>query len=119
MSTSPTGKKTIIDCLTHPVYAGGIIETAKGLWFGSEEIDWERLVDYGERNHSQAALQRLGFWLERLGLGDEALLMRLEGGRGQNYARLEIPGPAAGSRDPRWRIIVNVAEDTLLEWREH
>ena len=44
-------EKTIVDCLTHPIYAGGIIEAAKGLWFGSEEIDWERLADYGERNH--------------------------------------------------------------------
>lgn len=112
-------EKTIVDCLTHPAYAGGIIEAAKGLWFGSEEIDLERLVDYGERNGSRAALQRLGFWLERLGLGDEVMLMRIERGRSQSYTRLEVPGPVVGPRDRRWRVIVNIAEDTLLEWREH
>lgn len=112
-------EKTIVDCLTHPAYAGGIVEAAKGLWFGSEEIDLERLVDYAGRNGSRAAMQRLGFWLERLGLEDEALLARVEAGSSQSYARLEVPGPAVGSRDRRWRIVVNVAEDTLLEWREH
>jgi predicted transcriptional regulator of viral defense system len=95
------------------------MEAAKGLWFGSEEIQLERLVAYAERNGSHAALQRLGFWLEQLGLADEALLVRLEEGRSQSYVRLEVPGPMVGTRDRRWRIIVNIAEDTLLEWRDH
>jgi len=112
-------EKTIVDCLTHPPYAGGGIEAAKGLWFGGEEMDLERLVDYAERNGSKAALQRLGFWLDRLGLGDEALLARLEAGRSQSTVPLDLPGPAVGARDRRWRILVNIAEDTLLEWREH
>jgi predicted transcriptional regulator of viral defense system len=112
-------EKTIVDCLTHPPYAGGIIEAAKGLWFGDEEIDLERLVGYADQNGSKAAMQRLGFWLEQLELGDEALLRRVETGCSQSYARLETPGPATGRRDRRWRIIVNIAEDTLLEWREH
>jgi len=112
-------EKTIVDCLTHPLYAGGVIEAAKGLWFGSAEIDLRKLADYAECNGSRAALQRLGFWLERLELGDVALLARVEAGCSQSYVRLETPGRAAGRRERRWRIIVNVAEDTLLEWREH
>ncbi|MFQ5814834.1 MAG: type IV toxin-antitoxin system AbiEi family antitoxin domain-containing protein [Anaerolineae bacterium] len=112
-------EKTIVDCLTHPPYAGGVIEAAKGLWFGSEEIDLGRLVDYAEQNSSKATMQRLGFWLERLGMGDGALLRRVEAGCSQSYVRLETPGLAVGHRDRRWRVIVNIAEDTLLEWREH
>jgi len=112
-------EKTIVDCLTHPGYAGGVIEAAKGLWFGAAEVDLERLVDYADRNGSKAAMQRLGFWLERLGLGNEALLARVEAGCSRSYARLEVPGPATGPRDRRWRVIINIAEDTLLEWREH
>ncbi len=112
-------EKTIVDCLTHPACAGGIIGAAKGLWFGSGEIDLGRLVEYAERNGSRAAMQRLGFWLERLGLGNDALLARIESGCGQSYARLEVPGPTSGARDRRWRVIINVAADTLLEWREH
>jgi predicted transcriptional regulator of viral defense system len=112
-------EKTIVDCLTHPVYAGGVVEAAKGLWFGSAELDLVRVADYAERNGSKAALQRLGFWLEQLELGDKALLARIEARCGQSYARLEVPGPVNGRRDRRWRIVVNVAQDTLLEWREH
>lgn len=112
-------EKTIVDCLTRPSYAGGIIEAAKGLWFGGEEMDLERLVEYAERNKSKAAMQRLGFWLERLGMGDEGLLERVRSGCSRNYVRLEVPGPEAGPRDGRWHVIINIAPDTLLEWKEH
>ena len=112
-------EKTIVDCLTHPSYAGGVVEAAKGLWFGSEEMDLNRLADYAERNGSKAAMQRLGFWLEQLGMGDERLLARVEAGRSQSYVRLEVPGPAQSDRNHRWRIIVNINPDTLLEWKEH
>jgi predicted transcriptional regulator of viral defense system len=112
-------EKTIVDCLTHPSYAGGVVEAAKGLWFGSAEINLERLVGYAEQSGSRAAMQRLGFWLDKLGLGDAALLARVAAGRSQNAVRLETPGPAAGRCDRRWHVIVNLVEDTLLEWREH
>lgn len=112
-------EKTIVDCLTHPARAGGVIEAAKGLWFGSEELDWERLVDYARRNGSKAAIQRLGFWMERLEMGDYVLLAQIEAECSASYARLELPGPATGPRDRRWHIIINIAPDTLLEWREH
>jgi len=62
---------------------------------------------------------RLGSWMELLGLGDETILSRLEVGRGHSYARLEPSGPDHGPRNTRWRLIVNIPEHQLLEWREH
>lgn len=112
-------EKAIADGFDRPDLAGGVLEPAKGLWFGSEELDWGKLVTYTLRLRNQAAARRLGFWIELLGLGDETILSRLEVGRGHSYARLEPSGPDHGPRNTRWRLIVNIPEHQLLEWREH
>jgi predicted transcriptional regulator of viral defense system len=112
-------EKAIADGFDHPEYCGGVIEAAKGLWFGSDELDFARLVEYSQRLGNRAAMCRLGFWLERLAVGDPTLLQELEAFRNRNYARLDPGGPGEGPKDARWRLIVNVPERQLLEWREH
>ncbi|MEW6233667.1 MAG: hypothetical protein AB1566_15335 [Chloroflexota bacterium] len=112
-------EKAIADGFDHPEYCGGVIEPAKGLWFGSDELDLARLVTYSQRLSNRTAMRRLGFWLERLGMGDQALLRELAVPGDRNYARLDPRGPDEGPRDTRWRLIVNVPERQLLEWREH
>ena len=112
-------EKAIADGFDHPELAGGVLEPAKGLWFGSQELDWEKLVSCTLRLKNHAAGRRLGFWMELLGLGNDDLLSRLENGRGHSYARLEPSGPPEGPRNARWRMILNVPERQLMEWREH
>jgi len=112
-------EKAIADGFDHPEYCGGVIEPAKGLWFGSDELDLARLADYSRRLDNRAAMRRLGFWLERLEIGGQALLQQLEVSEDRNYAPLDPGGPDEGPRDARWRLIINVPERQLLEWREH
>jgi predicted transcriptional regulator of viral defense system len=112
-------EKTVADCLGRPDLAGGAVEAAKALWFGQDELNLEQVIAYGQRMGNRAALRRLGFWLERLELGSSILLGKLEDRRGHSYAKLDTRGPASGPRHPRWRLIVNVPEKQLLEWREH
>ncbi len=112
-------EKAIADGFDHPKLAGGVLEPAKGLWFGSHELDWQKLVSYTRRLRNQAAARRLGYWLERLDLVREETLRQLEDGGAHSYALLEPSGPREGERNPRWRLIVNVPERQLLEWREH
>jgi len=112
-------EKAIADSLDHPELAGGVLEAARGLWFSSQELDLEKLITYTLRLRNQVAARRLGFWLELLALGDEQVLSRLKGGRGHGYARLEPSGTGDGPRNARWRLIINVPEWQLLEWREH
>jgi predicted transcriptional regulator of viral defense system len=112
-------EKAIADGFDHPRLAGGVLEPAKGLWFGSQELDWDKLVAYTLRLRNQAAARRLGFWMELLDLGNEDTLSRLQNDAGHSYARLEPSGPREGPRNARWRVIVNVPERQLLEWREH
>lgn len=111
-------EKAIADAFDHPEYVGGVIEGAKGLWFGSDELDLAGVVDSALRL-GKVAGRRLGFWLERLELGDEALWSPLAPLVSHSYALLDPGGPPDGPRDARWRLIVNVPERHLLEWREH
>lgn len=52
-------EKAIADCLDHPEYCGGVIEPAKALWLGSDEIDIERLIATTQRLGNRAAARRL------------------------------------------------------------
>jgi predicted transcriptional regulator of viral defense system len=110
-------ERAVADGLDRPAYCGGVIEAAKGLWFGRDELDLERLIGILERLGNRAAIKRLGFWLERMGLADEGLLRTLEP-RDRNYALLEPGGAGGGPKAARWRLVVNIPERQLLEWRE-
>lgn len=112
-------EKAIADGFDHPEHCGGVIEPAKGLWFGSDELDLAKLVAYSRRLGNQAAMRRLGFWMEQLGISDERLWRELVSPENRNYALLDPQGPGDGPREARWRLIVNVPERQLLEWREH
>lgn len=112
-------EKAIVDGFDHPEYCGGVLEPAKGLWFGSDELDLEKLIAYSRQLGNRAAMRRLGFWLEQLALAEDALLAQLETPDNRNYALLDPAGLDAGSKNARWRLIVNVPEYQLLEWQEH
>lgn len=112
-------EKAIADGFDHPELIGGVIESAKGLWFGRQELDWEKLVTYVLRLRNHVAARRLGYWMDVLDLGADELLCKLEDGGGHSYALLEPSGPRKGSRITRWRIIVNIPKRQLLEWRQH
>jgi predicted transcriptional regulator of viral defense system len=112
-------EKAIADGFDHPEYCGGVIEPAKGLWYGSDEIDLGKTIGYSRRLGNRSATRRLGFWLELLGAADNAVLGQLEMPGNRNYARLDPSGPPTGPRNARWRLIVNIPESQLLEWREY
>jgi predicted transcriptional regulator of viral defense system len=112
-------EKAIADGFDHPEYCGSVLEVAKGLWFGADELDLARLIRHSRRLGNRTAMRRLGFWLERLGMADQSILPQLEMTQDRNYARLDPAGPDEGPRDPRWRLVANVPERQLLEWRRH
>ena len=112
-------EKAIADGFDRPDLVGGVLEAAKGLYFGKAELDWEKLATYARRLQNQAAMRRLGFWLELLAVGDERILAQLLGNKGHSYALLDPAGPPDGARSARWRLIINIPERHLLEWQTH
>ncbi|NOZ76211.1 MAG: hypothetical protein GXO65_00725 [Euryarchaeota archaeon] len=61
-------EKTIVDCLDHPEYCGGVEEATRlvGELIRKEKIDWDRLTDYAFRMKEQVLIHRLGYVLESL-----------------------------------------------------
>lgn len=113
-----TKAKSIADCLDHPEYCGGIDEVAKAIWAARDGVSVAEVADYGRRMGNSAILKRLGFLAELLDLGTaEALMDRLHRDIGKGYSLLDPLGRREGRHSTRWGLILNVPEESILEWR--
>ena len=106
-------EKTIVDCLDKPKYSGGIEEIAKALYLARDELDFDKMVKYSLRMNNNAIIKRLGFLLDLLGLEEEKRLRRFIGKR---YAILDPSKPKKGEFNSKWRLVVNVDENSLARW---
>ena len=61
-------EKTVVDCLDHPEYCGGLEEIVKALRNGRDELSLEKMVAYAQKMGNSAILKRLGFLIELLGI---------------------------------------------------
>jgi len=111
-------EKAIIDALDHPGLSGGVIQVIKGLWRGREELNLNKLVDEALRMGNRAITKRLGYLLQRIGLGTEEHLAKLKKKLSAGYAVLDPLSPRQGRHDAQWRVIVNVSDDELINWKE-
>jgi len=111
-------EKTIVDCLDQLRYCGGISEVAKAIWYGRNELDFVKMAEYSRRNGNRAASQRLGYLIEILGFkADKAVDILLQS-ISRRYAYLDSLSESKGKYVDRWKIIVNVPDDELLQWKE-
>lgn len=109
-------EKTILDCLDHPEYCGGITEVAKGLWNGRNELDFGKMISYGLKMKNKAIFKRLGYILETYQIGDrviEKIQRRISGG----YSLLDPTLPGEGRYTKRWNLLINTPSEDLKEWR--
>ncbi|MFQ5858566.1 MAG: type IV toxin-antitoxin system AbiEi family antitoxin [Anaerolineae bacterium] len=111
-------EKALTDCLDRPDLCGGIVEAAKAVWRGREEMDWEKARSYAQRMGNRTILKRLGFLLELYDLGTPSLLEAMRSEISAGYSALDTLYPHEGRHDSGWGLIVNVAEGDLLAWRE-
>ena len=110
-------EKTIVDCLDRLRYCGGISEVAKALWYGREELDFTKMAEYSIRNGNRAVNQRLGYLIEMLGFRAEKAIDMLLTSLSSRYARLDTLSEPRGKYIERWKVIVNVPETELLQWK--
>ena len=105
-------EKTIVDCLFKPDYAGGIGEIARAISMSKKDINFNRLLEYTRKFHSQAVIKRLGFILEVLDIKtsivDELLKLKTE-----SYVQLDTELPKSGAMIKRWSIQQNLETDTI------
>lgn len=113
-------ERTIIDCLNHPEYCGGIIEAAKGLWEGRENLDLEKISNYAERIGNAAIFKRLGFLSGLLEIPwGKSYLEKWERKISKGYPLLDPTLPKKGKYNSKWMLQINIKECELLEWRMH
>ncbi len=113
--------KTVVDCLDHPEYCGGIVEAAKGLYESLTQTDVspQLLTEYAKRMENGAIFKRLGYLAELLGLPAGAELEYWQAARSTGYSQLD---PLAGNQGPynqRWQLRLNRTPDDLTDWLMH
>jgi len=92
-------EKTIVDCL--------------------DQLHFVKMAEYSSRNGNRAASQRLGYLIEILGFrADKAVDILLQG-ISRRYAYLDSLSEPKGKYIDRWKVIVNVSDDELSQWKEH
>lgn len=112
-------EKTIIDALDHPEYCGGISEAAKALWSARQKIDFRKLVDYAEKMKNRGIFKRLGYLLQKLEIKiPDELNKKVKENISKGYAALDTVVKRKGKHNSEWRLLVNVSDKNLLEWRE-
>jgi predicted transcriptional regulator of viral defense system len=111
-------EKTIVDCLDRPRYCGGISEVAKALRYGQKELDFTKMAEYSMRNGNKAASQRLGYLIETLGFkADKAVEILLQS-MSTRYTSLDTLSEPKGKYMDRWKVIVNIPDNELSQWKE-
>jgi len=113
-------ERTIIDCLDHPEYCGGIIEAAKGLVNGIEAgIDLETLTTYTERLNNSTIFKRLGYLSEIFNLPVQDFSKAWRERIGAGYSLVDPTGDKVGRYYSKWNLRLNVSVDELTNWREY
>ena len=107
-------ERTIIDCLKHPQYSGGLTEIAKGLWMRQHDISVARLVEYAINVHVGAVMRRLGFLLELYNIGTSKDLELLQGHLTETYMLLDPLLPSEGKFLSKWKLKLNISSEELL-----
>jgi predicted transcriptional regulator of viral defense system len=107
-------ERTIIDGLKNPLYCGGIIEVAKGLWIKKDVADIKKMISYALLLDSGVVIRRLGYLLELFNLGTKEQRELLEKKLTKTYALLDPDLFQEGKYISKWKLRLNVTPDELL-----
>jgi predicted transcriptional regulator of viral defense system len=99
-------EKTIVDGLDLPRHVGGVGEISKALSSSWKILDEKKLRQYALKIGNSAVTKRLGFIMERLGLGDVEAL-REEAPLAPGFSALDPTMPKRGKYNRRWGLLVN------------
>ncbi|MDP3048172.1 MAG: type IV toxin-antitoxin system AbiEi family antitoxin, partial [Thermodesulfovibrionales bacterium] len=101
-------EKTLLDCLDHPEYCGGITEVIKGIWNSREEIDSMKILEYAKKMGNSAVIKRLGYLLEILEMDKKIPVRTLQKMIRKGFSPLDPLLPQKGQYNSQWNLIVNI-----------
>jgi predicted transcriptional regulator of viral defense system len=108
-----TVEKTLVDCADHPEYCGGILELAKGL-SNATDLDAETLAEQLLDLGNGAAIKRIVYLTDILDIdlaGRDKLVEAFTTG----YSKLDPAQGDEGTHSSEYRLILNVAENTIRQ----
>jgi len=111
-------EKTLLDCLDHPEYCGGITEVIKGIWNSREEIDPMKILEYAKKMGNSAVIKRLGYLLEILEMDKKIPVRTLQKMIRKGFSPLDPLLPQKGQYNSQWNLIVNIPKEELLSFKK-
>ncbi|MBU4369825.1 hypothetical protein KKG58_03645 [Patescibacteria group bacterium] len=106
-------EKTILDCLLHPEYCGGIAEIATGIYLVKDKIDFKKLFQYVRKYNKNVVAKRLGYILEILGIGNKEIYQNLRKYVKERYDLFDPCLPKKNLNRNDWRLIDNVSPEQI------
>jgi len=107
-------EKTIIDCFDLPQYGGWYQETIKAL--NNAKLYQSKMIKYCKKMHNTSLLKRLGFLIEFLEIPKmQDFIDYAHNEIDKNYSLLEIGGDKKGEYNSRWKLVLNIPKDEILE----
>ena len=107
-------EKTIFDCFDHPQYGGGYNEIIKG--FNNAALSARKLVKYCKSVKNIAVTKRLAYLCELLEKPKMDIFLKYARSVvNVNYDLFESNGKRRGETNSKWRLIMNMEEDEIIE----
>ncbi len=107
-------EKTIVDCFDLPKYGGGYNEIIKA--FNNAEMSAQKIVKYCKAINNIAVTKRLAYLCELLNKQKmDYFIKYAQSIRNEKYNLFEPDGGKKGKTNKRWRLILNMKEDEILE----
>lgn len=113
-------EKTVLDCLMYPKYCGGLDEAVKGIWEARNELNFDRLIEYGKKLGISIVTRRLGYALELLNIECEIADRIAASNRFKGFMWLDPLGQKKVlGYSKKYGLILNRSDKELKEWMEH
>jgi len=100
-------ERALLDCFASPRRFGSLSEALGILEEHLHEIDVKHMIEHARRFSKQVVAKRVGYALERMGVGAD-LLEPLRALPMLGYRALDPTREEVGARDRRWQVVVNL-----------
>ena len=107
-------EKTIVDCFDLPQYGGGYNEIIKG--FNNAKLSAQKMVKYCKAIDNIAVTKRLGYLCELFNKPKmDYFIKYAQTVKNKKYNLFESGGEKKGKTNRKWRLIINMNEDEIIE----
>jgi predicted transcriptional regulator of viral defense system len=112
-------EKTIIDCLLHPEYCGGLDKVAKAIWEEGDYLDFLKLFNYAQDIKVNVAIRRLLYLLNILKM-DKKIKNTADMPKPRGFLLLDPSWPKENIEySHEYGLILNRTKDSLTGWMGH